>query len=192
MAPIRVALLGSTGSIGRQTLDVITSAGPEAFRVTALAARRDVRTFQAQLSAVRPPVAALTAPEAARQLQPPRGTALEVGPEALESFAVREDVDMVVVATGGIVWWNAVSNTATCRTLKRSIEHSIPAKLAGLCSGAKMQYLRIVSTTLLSMSVGSKKSGPPCVTRWPIAVRSSALSTPRFSKSATMPKIASL
>lgn len=103
MAPIRVALLGSTGSIGRQTLDVITSAGPEAFRVTALAARRDVRTFQAQLSAVRPPVAALTAPEAARQLQPPRGTALEVGPEALESFAVREDVDMVVVATGGIV-----------------------------------------------------------------------------------------
>src|SRR5436190_20216248 len=43
--PVRVALLGSTGSIGRQTLDVLTSAGPDAFRVVAMAAGRDAATF---------------------------------------------------------------------------------------------------------------------------------------------------
>ena len=46
-APLRVALLGSTGSIGRQTLDVLEAAGPDAFRVVALAAGRDARTLEA-------------------------------------------------------------------------------------------------------------------------------------------------
>ncbi len=103
MAPLRVALLGSTGSIGRQTLDVLASAGREAFEVTALAAGRDVETFQAQLAAVRPTVAALADPAAAARLDPPAGTVLEAAPDALEAFATRADVDMVIVATGGIV-----------------------------------------------------------------------------------------
>ena len=103
MAPIRVALLGSTGSIGRQTLDVLTSAGPDAFQVTALAAGRDVDTLQGQVAAVRPRVVALADAEAARRIEAPAGTTVDLDPDALERFATREDVDMVIVATGGIV-----------------------------------------------------------------------------------------
>ncbi len=37
----------------------------------------------------------------------------------------------------GIVWWKAVSNTATCGTLGiRAVIASIPVMLAGLCNGA--------------------------------------------------------
>ena len=103
MAPIRVALLGSTGSIGRQTLDVLASAGSDAFRVTALAAGRDVDTFQTQLAAVHPTVASLVDRDAAQRLDPPAHTTIEHAPDALEAFATRDDVDMVIVATGGIV-----------------------------------------------------------------------------------------
>jgi 1-deoxy-D-xylulose-5-phosphate reductoisomerase len=103
MDPVRIALLGSTGSIGRQTLDVLGTAGPDAFRVTALAAGRDVATFQAQLATVRPRVAALTDHEAAARLQVPAGTTIDGDPDALERLATRDDVDMVVVATGGLV-----------------------------------------------------------------------------------------
>jgi 1-deoxy-D-xylulose-5-phosphate reductoisomerase len=103
MAPVRVALLGSTGSIGRQTLDVVASAGRGAFEVTALAAGRDVGTFAAQLAAFHPRLAALADPGAADRLDVPSGTTLDRDPRALERFATHDEVDMVVVATGGIV-----------------------------------------------------------------------------------------
>lgn len=96
-------MFGSTGSIGTQTLDVLTSAGPEAFRIVAMAAGRDVTAFSAQLAAVRPVVAALADPAAADRLEPPSGTTLDRDPDALSRFATREDVDLVIVATGGIV-----------------------------------------------------------------------------------------
>jgi 1-deoxy-D-xylulose-5-phosphate reductoisomerase len=103
MAPVRVALLGSTGSIGRQTLDVLTSAGPEAFQVSAMAAGRDLETFRSQVVTVQPRVVALADPDAAARLDLPLGTTLDRDPGALERFVTRDDVDMVVVATGGIV-----------------------------------------------------------------------------------------
>ena len=101
--PVRVALLGSTGSIGRQTLDVLLSAGPDAFRVVAMAAGRDVDAFAAQIDAARPVVATLADPSALARLEPPAGVALDRDPDALSRFATRDDVDMVIVATGGIV-----------------------------------------------------------------------------------------
>ena len=102
--PVRVALLGSTGSIGRQTLDVLLSAGPEAFRVVALAAGRDVETFTAQAGRL-PPAgrASLADPAATARLEPPAGVALDRDPDALTRFATRDDVDLVIVATGGVV-----------------------------------------------------------------------------------------
>ncbi|MCY7419673.1 MAG: 1-deoxy-D-xylulose-5-phosphate reductoisomerase [Chloroflexi bacterium] len=100
---MRVALLGSTGSIGRQTLDVLLSAGPAAFQVIALAAGRDVDTFAGQLAACQPLVAALADLGAMARLDPPAGVILDRDPDALVRFATRDDVDMVIVATGGIV-----------------------------------------------------------------------------------------
>jgi 1-deoxy-D-xylulose-5-phosphate reductoisomerase len=101
--PIRVALLGSTGSIGRQALEVFKAAGPDRFQVVAMAAGRDATTFQDQLHDVRPRVAALADGAAAASLEPPPGTELSDAEDALEQFAVRDDIDLLVVATGGVV-----------------------------------------------------------------------------------------
>ena len=101
--PIRVALLGSTGSIGRQALDVFQAAGEDHFQVVALAAGRDAATFGEQLHAVQPRVAALADATAAAALKLPSGTQLLRGPDALEEMATRDDVDLLVVATGGVV-----------------------------------------------------------------------------------------
>jgi 1-deoxy-D-xylulose-5-phosphate reductoisomerase len=81
----RVALLGSTGSIGTQTVDVL-SAHPERFRVTVLATGRDRVTLDEQ--AARLGVAT---------------TAVGASDAALTELATRDDVDLVVVATGGVV-----------------------------------------------------------------------------------------
>ena len=45
--PKNIALLGSTGSIGQQTLDVVRRF-PEYFRIVALAARRNVSLLEQQ------------------------------------------------------------------------------------------------------------------------------------------------
>ena len=83
--PRGVALLGSTGSIGRQTVDILAT-NPELFRVVALATGRD---------------ASLLAEQAARL--DPRVTALGASAEGLEDLVTRDDVDLVVVATGGVI-----------------------------------------------------------------------------------------
>jgi 1-deoxy-D-xylulose-5-phosphate reductoisomerase len=98
-----VALLGSSGSIGRQTVDVLTSAGSTAFEVIALAAGRDVETLEAQANQLRPRVVSLVDPEGARRLQLPPGTRLLQGDEVLTEMATRTDVDLVIVATSGVV-----------------------------------------------------------------------------------------
>ena len=84
-APRRVALLGSTGSIGTQTVDVL-AAHPDRFRVVALAAgsNRPLLDEQAQRLGV-------------------ATTALGADADGLATLATRDDVDLVVVATGGVV-----------------------------------------------------------------------------------------
>ena len=72
--PIGIALLGSTGSIGRQTVDVLTSLGSDRFDVVALAAGRDAATLGAQADRLRPRVVAMADPVAARSLDLPSGS----------------------------------------------------------------------------------------------------------------------
>jgi 1-deoxy-D-xylulose-5-phosphate reductoisomerase len=81
----RIAVLGSTGSIGTQTLEVL-AAHPDLFEVVALAAGRNTT---------------LLAEQAARFGL--ATTALDASAEDLAAIATRDDVDLVVVATGGIV-----------------------------------------------------------------------------------------
>jgi len=99
--PLGVAVLGSTGSIGRQTIDVL-SRDPRAFRVVALAAGRNSALLAEQARLLRPPAVALGAGSPAGLDLPP-GTVLEDGEDVLERFATRDDVDLVVVGTGGVV-----------------------------------------------------------------------------------------
>ena len=99
--PLGVALIGSTGSIGRQAVDVL-GALPAAFRVVALAAGRNAAVLGEQAARFRPAAVAI-AGDAAAGLDLPPGTELVGGDAALETLATRDDVDLVVVGTGGIV-----------------------------------------------------------------------------------------
>jgi 1-deoxy-D-xylulose-5-phosphate reductoisomerase len=100
--PIRVALLGSGGSIGRQTVDVLTR-NPDAFRVVALATGSQGQILEEQARTLKPVAVSLADGRAAARLDLPAGTELIGGPDALTVLATRSDVDLVVVATGGLV-----------------------------------------------------------------------------------------
>jgi 1-deoxy-D-xylulose-5-phosphate reductoisomerase len=83
--PRRVALLGSTGSIGTQTVDVL-AAHPDRFRVVALATGSNRALVEEQARRLKVPV-----------------TAVGASDEGLVELATRDDVDLVVIATGGVV-----------------------------------------------------------------------------------------
>ncbi len=80
-----VALLGSTGSIGRQVVDILV-AHPDDFHAVALATGSNRTVLDEQVARLSPVASAVTSSD-----------------EALIEFATRDDVDLVVVATGGIV-----------------------------------------------------------------------------------------
>lgn len=95
----RIAVLGSTGSIGTQTLDVARWRG---YQVAALAAGRNAGELLAQARAFRPELVAC-AQEVAAAVRPhlPPGTHLVTGPEGVEDVA-SYDVDVVVAAVPGM------------------------------------------------------------------------------------------
>ena len=100
--PRGVALLGSTGSIGRQTLDVL-----ERIRRHSGSSRwRPARTPACSPSRPRafvPPRSRWPTGPRCAGLDLPAGTERVGGPDALERLATRDDVDLVVVGTGGVV-----------------------------------------------------------------------------------------
>ena len=90
-------LLGSTGSIGTQTLDIVRH-GEGAFRVAALVASQSWEQVLEQVREFKPAVVGMVDPEAGEQLREhlPRGTALVVGPEASLELASGVDYDLAV------------------------------------------------------------------------------------------------
>ncbi len=100
----KIALLGSTGSIGVSTLDVVAS-HPDEFTVTALAAGRNVMLLKEQIDRFRPLLAAVADEEHARELRhllgPRSATAVFSGREGYREAAASADTDMVVSAMVG-------------------------------------------------------------------------------------------
>jgi 1-deoxy-D-xylulose-5-phosphate reductoisomerase len=88
-----VAVLGSTGSIGTQALDVVR-ANPDEYEVVALAAGSSADALVAQAAELRPRVVVLGDPGRAGELAPrlPAGTELLTGPDALATAATTADV----------------------------------------------------------------------------------------------------
>jgi len=102
---IGVAVLGSTGSVGVNTLDVVAR-HPERFRVVALAAQRNVARLAEQVLKFRPEYAALADPGAARELAghitaAGLPTRVLAGAGALEEIAQLSQVDYVMAAIVG-------------------------------------------------------------------------------------------
>ncbi len=98
----RLSILGSTGSIGRQALEVV-DALPGAFEVVGLGARRDAAGLAEQARHYRPRAVALVEEAAAAELRDalPPGVEVFTGPDALRSAAAI-DGDIVLVAVVGI------------------------------------------------------------------------------------------
>ncbi len=102
---IGVAVLGSTGSVGVNTLDVCAR-HPERFRVVALAANRNAVRLAEQVLQFRPAYAALADPAAAGELEARLAaervaTRVLVGPGALAEIARLPEVDCVMAAIVG-------------------------------------------------------------------------------------------
>ncbi len=100
---VRVAVLGSTGSIGRSALEVIASSGGR-LQATVLAAHSSTGLLARQARAMRPRCVVVTDRKAA-QAQDwsdlPTGLDLLVGDEALAEAAARPEVDVVLSAIVG-------------------------------------------------------------------------------------------
>ena len=100
-----ITVLGSTGSIGTNTLDVLAR-HPERFSVYALTAARQVDLLLAQCLRFNPTWAVMTDPDAAKQLEERLGaegsrTRVASGADALVEVAQDERVDMVMGAIVG-------------------------------------------------------------------------------------------
>jgi len=107
---IGVAILGSTGSIGESTLDVVAR-HPDRFRLVAIGANRNVTKLADQIARYRPAYAALADETAAGELRQLLShstngaatphTRLLAGAEALTEIAALSEVDAVMAAIVG-------------------------------------------------------------------------------------------
>lgn len=98
-----IAVLGSTGSIGTQTLNIISN-HPERYRASVLAAGSRVDDLIAQAKQLHPALAIIGREDLLPRLREalePMGIATAAGPTALAEATTRDDVDMVVTATVG-------------------------------------------------------------------------------------------
>jgi 1-deoxy-D-xylulose-5-phosphate reductoisomerase len=98
----RLAILGSTGSIGVQGLDVV-SRFPDRFQVVALAAGRNVARLAEQVARFRPAVVSVADPAAAKELRGRVPASVEIlcGDDGPVEIARRADVDFVLAAISG-------------------------------------------------------------------------------------------
>ena len=129
-----ITILGSTGSIGRQTLSVADELG---LRVAALTAERNVALLEAQCRQYRPELAVLTDEAAAEELKvrlADMNIRVLAGAEALCEAAALPEADTVVVAVCGFA---ALRPTLTAIHEKKRI--ALANKETMVCAGQIMQ-----------------------------------------------------
>lgn len=129
----RIAVLGSTGSIGTQTLDVARWRG---YRVSALAAGTNTALLLEQVAEFRPDLVACAA-SAAAELRPhlPLGTRLVTGPEGALAVAT-SGVDVVVAAIPGMA-----GLAPTAAALRAGTHVALANKEAMVVAGPLMRRL---------------------------------------------------
>ena len=129
-----ITILGSTGSIGRQTLSVADELG---LRVAALTAERNVELLEAQCRQYQPELAVLTDEAAAEELKvrlADMNIRVLAGAEALCEAAALQEADTVVVAVCGFA---ALRPTLTAIHEKKRI--ALANKETMVCAGQIMQ-----------------------------------------------------
>ena len=125
-----VSILGSTGSIGRQTLDVVRRLP---IRVAALTAGTNVERMAEQIAEFRPRLVSMASKEAAealRALLPEPGPEILWGMEGLLAAATAEEADTVITAVVGMVGLRP-----TLAALERSKRIGLANKETLVCAG---------------------------------------------------------
>ena len=99
----KLAVLGSTGSIGSQTLDIVKR-NPDRFKVTALSCGHNISLFEEQLKTFKPSLACVSEEsDAAALAKEYPDTEFVWGQEGLDAVASQSDSEMVVAALLGMV-----------------------------------------------------------------------------------------
>lgn len=98
----RIVILGSTGSVGKNALEIVR-AHPDRFRVVALAADSNVEELRLQIQEFRPEAVVLSNPAAAAELRRSGAGPAKVldGSRALRELAVWPGADLVLAASSG-------------------------------------------------------------------------------------------
>jgi 1-deoxy-D-xylulose-5-phosphate reductoisomerase len=130
-------ILGSTGSIGTQTLDLVR-ADRRGLAVAGLAARASVEALRAQVQEFRPPFVAVEDRDAAERLAPdlPPGTKLFRGPQANLELIAAADFE---VAVHGIV--GAAGLRPSAAVLARGRTLALANKESLVLAGAELMEL---------------------------------------------------
>ena len=145
----RVAVLGSTGSVGANTLDVIER-HPERFEAFALSASTQVELMLEQVAKFRPRYAVMADEAAGRELQRKieanrLGAQVAWGQAAIETIASHESVDIVMAAIVG------AAGLASCLAAARAGKRLLLANKEALVVGGDlfMAAVRDGGATLL-------------------------------------------
>ena len=131
-----LAVIGSTGSIGTQTLDIARD-NPEMFKVASLGASSSAQTLARQAQEFRPDVVALADESAASELsqQLPSGTELLVGPEANAEAAIAAET-----VINGIVGFDGLP--VTLAALESGRRLALANKESLIAAGPLVQRVR--------------------------------------------------
>ena len=137
MAPIRVAIAGSTGSIGGQTLEII-SADPDAFDVVGLSTGRSAAVIIEQAKTFRPAIVAVADPTARNEVSEALSglSEIEVVADATEMCDIADVVINGVVGFAGL--------PVTMATLSNGRRLGLANKESLIAAGPVVQPLREV------------------------------------------------
>ena len=145
----RIAILGSTGSVGTSTLDVVAR-HPDKFEIFALTAATQVELMLAQIVQFKPKFAVMASVEHGRELE--RLTKLNsisvgvlYGSLAIENIAKHESVDVVMAAIVG------AAGLAPCLAAAKHGKRLLLANKEALVVGAELflETVKIGGATLL-------------------------------------------
>ncbi len=133
----RVTILGATGSIGTQALDVI-SRNKEEFRVTALTAENNIDLLVEQANLYHPKAVAFTGSIKNVKLESslPQGTKVFYGEPGLKDICTDIETDIVLISVVGIAGLTALE---TC--IKNGIQVALANKEALVCGGRVIRDL---------------------------------------------------
>ncbi len=162
----KIAILGSTGSIGRNALKVIDALGGD-YKVTVLTAHNNVELLAEQVRKFKPQIAVVTNPEKVNAFKSLLGdceTEILVGNKALSLAVSSEDVDIVIAAIVGAAGLEAILAAAKAGKIL-AIANKEPLVIAGslLTKIAKQTGAKIIpvdsehSAVFQAMQAGDAK-----------------------------------